>query len=278
MRDPHGIRPLVFGNLRDWGHVSASETPTLRSIDALYERTVKPGEVLLVGDSGLQEIEYAESSLRHCSLERIYLADEEHMYVQGQRYHSGKVLAKEAPVRYADMVVPILGSAAACARGYADKLGLRLVPAIRKINDDRAFMSQEDRKAVVRGKIEIDLEAIKDKVVVIVDDSRVRGDTSEVICEIMAKHTRELHIRFGSPRIVDNCYYGVDLKNRDELSAVRMTDEQYREITGVKSIKHLSLQGLHKAYGRRICTGCFTGQYPTTVPETQHEQAASLVY
>jgi amidophosphoribosyltransferase len=292
MRDPRGIRPLVFGPLRDWGHVFASETPTMAAIGASYDRTVKHGELVTVSDKGLQSIKYANLTQQYCALEGIYLSDAEHLSVRPKRYRSGLILAQESPVPNADVVIPILGSAQMAAAGYADGLGIPYVDILRKIKQVRAFMASGDRKEVARSKLavdmdklrgvfnelfeqdDIDLDRLKEMVAVVVDDTIVRGDTGEVVCEMLSPYFKEVHLRIASPEIVDNCDLGVDLKDKGALSANRMTAEEYCLQNGIASLAHLSMRGLHKAYGKKLCTGCFGGKYPFTVPA---DAAATLV-
>ncbi len=280
MRDPHGMRPLVLGELRDYGWVLASETPTLEAVGADFMRRVKPGELVTFSDKGLNSIRYAEVKPAFCALEGIYLSRPEHGQTRGKRYLSGKILAAEAPVHRSEdtIVVPILGSAAAGAAGYADTLDIPLVDAVKKTKEDRAFMASGDRQAVVAGKLAIDLDAIRNKTVVLVDDSMVRGDTCEVVAQQVAQVAAEVHVRILSPPVVDRCFHGVDLKTKEELIANRSTREDFRAKIGAASLEYLSLKGLRKAFGKNLCTGCFTGEYPTEVPvELQHTEKSATV-
>lgn len=278
MRDPRGMRPLVLGRLGTYGWMLASETPTLKAVDAQFVREIQPGELVVINSADeISSIQYAQTDPRSCVMEGVYLSSPDHLDTGQKRYASGRYLAREAPVE-ADMVVPILGTAKDAANGYAHELKLKYVEAITKIKDVRSFMAaaEESRKHMVRGKLAFDLDAMRDKKVVIIEDSAVRGNTLEVVCEILAPVVDELHIRIASPAFKGQCFYGVDIATNEELIMNRMSQNDFRRMIGANSLEYLSMTGLKAAFGDDICTGCLDGNYPTDVPVQLNTRRAAV--
>lgn len=272
MRDPHGVRPLYWGRLRDHGIVTASELPTLRliGIEAEDIREVMPGEKIVVDDSGVQNKRYAIAKPAFCGLEGVYLSKPDDPAIHEMRVRAGEILARHAPVENADLVVPVLGSARVASKAYAEALGIELdVSAIvKKEGAKRNFIDDADKRDLTKKpKHHIRPNRLVGKIVVIADDSIVRGDTLDYLVPRVAAVAEEVHVRSFSPPIVDLCNLGVNLKTQSELLAHRETAEETIERWGgkrgnVKSLAYLSLEGLRSAIGKEICDGCFGGSYP----------------
>lgn len=265
MRDPRGMRPLVLGRIGAHGYVLASESPTLEAVGATFEREIASAEMIVINDKeGLASIQYAQPNPKLCALEDIYLSGEGHVGVSDKRTRAGQILAEEAPPPSdVEIVVPVLGSARIAAEAYANALGLPVVQAIEKVGKDRAFMARGDRRLVVAGKLIVHKELIRGKRLVLFEDSVVRGDTLSVLCEGIVEEAESVDVRVSSPHIKGRCSYGVDIATEEELIMNQMTENEFKDRLGVRSLKYLSLQGLKKASGNGICTGCFDLDYPT---------------
>jgi amidophosphoribosyltransferase len=280
VRDPHGFRPLALGQLGDaW--VVCSETCALDLIGATYVRDVEPGEVLVIGPSGLKSLRpFPPAPLAHCIFEHVYFArpDSE---VFGQsvnevRTNLGRLLARETPVP-ADVVVPIPDSGVCAAIGYAEEAGVPLrFGLIRNHYVGRTFI--EPAQAIRHFGVKVKLNPVKsilaDQRVVLVDDSIVRGTTSRKIVKMVrATGAREVHVRISCPPTISPCFYGVDTPRRSELIAATHTLEEIRKYLGADSVAYLSLEGLLEAVGARrqqYCTSCYTGRYPVAFPRDEH--------
>jgi amidophosphoribosyltransferase len=280
VRDPHGFRPLALGQLGNaW--VVCSETCALDLIGATYVRDVEPGEVLVIGPSGLKSLRpFPPAPLAHCIFEHVYFArpDSE---VFGQsvnevRTNLGRLLARETPVP-ADVVVPIPDSGVCAAIGYAEEADVPMrFGLIRNHYVGRTFI--EPAQAIRHFGVKVKLNPVKsilaDQRVVLVDDSIVRGTTSRKIVKMVrAAGAREVHVRISCPPTISPCFYGVDTPRRSELIAATHTLEEIRKYLGADSVTYLSLEGLLEAVGKRrqqYCTSCYTGRYPVAFPRDEH--------
>jgi amidophosphoribosyltransferase len=276
VRDPHGFRPLALGRLGD-AYVVASETCAMDLIGATYERDIEPGEVLVVDRNGLRSYSpFAPRPSAHCVFEHVYFARPD-SYVFGQsvnevRTNLGRLLAGEAGVD-ADVVVPIPDSGLCAAVGYAEASGVPLrMGLIRNHYVGRTFIQpqQSIRGFKVKVKLNTVRSIIEGKRVVLVDDSIVRGTTSQkIVGMIKAAGAREVHMRISCPPTVSPCYYGIDTPHRDELIAATHSVSEIREYLGADSLSYLSLEGLQEAVGpshSRYCNACYTRDYPVEPP------------
>lgn len=272
VRDPVGIRPLCIGVL-DEGYVVASESCALMTVGADFVREVQPGEIIRIDANGFESYGIgAPQSHALCLLELVYFArpDSE---IMGERLHMmrqnmGRQLAREAPVE-ADVVVGLPDSATPAAIGFAQESGIPFSEALIKNRYiGRTFIqpNQRMRQQSVRLKFNVLPEVVRDKRVVLVDDTIVRGTTSRPIVDLVRNAgAREVHMRVHAPPIMWPCYLGVDLAKREELIAARLTIPQIAEHIGVDSLEYLSLDGLISAIGKgnnRFCHACMTGKYP----------------
>jgi amidophosphoribosyltransferase len=271
-RDPWGVRPLCLGRYGD-GWVVASESCALQTIGATYEREVQPGEILRIGEHGIEstKVELREPTAL-CMFEYIYFArpdsqlKDQSIYMA--RYRMGRQLAKEYPVE-ADVVMAVPDSAVPGGIGYAAESGLPYVEGLIKNRYiGRTFISpdQRMRSRGVQLKFNPVIENLQGQRVVVVDDSIVRGTTTPRIVQLLRDAgAREVHVRITSPPIKHPCYLGVDMASYDELIAANYTVEEIRRKIGADSLGYLSLEGLIAATGRdenEMCLGCLTGIYP----------------
>ena len=276
VRDPHGFRPLALGRLED-AYVVCSETCAMDLIGATYERDVEPGEVLVIGRDGLRSYKpFPTVQPAHCVFEHVYFArpdsDVFGLSVNEVRTNLGRLLAKESGVD-ADVVVPIPDSGLCAAVGYAESSGIPLrMGLIRNHYVGRTFIQpqQSIRGFKVKVKLNTVRSIINGKRVVLVDDSIVRGTTSQkIVGMIKAAGAREVHMRISCPPTVSPCYYGIDTPHRDELIAADHSVEEIRQFLGADTLLYLSLDGLHEAVGPThpsYCNACYTREYPVAPP------------
>jgi amidophosphoribosyltransferase len=275
-RDPHGFRPLELGRLgADW--VVASETCALDLVGARWERSLEPGELVLIDAHGLRStiVDDAEASRALCIFEYVYLArpdsDLDGVEVYGARVRMGEQLAREAPVE-ADLVMPIPDSGTPAAIGFARESGVPFGEGLIKNRYvGRTFIQPEQgmREQGIRLKFN-PLADVADKRVVVVDDSIVRGNTMrQITAMLFAGGAREVHVRVSSPPIISPCFYGIDFGDDEQLVASSRSQQDVCELVGATSLVHLSLEGMQQAVQRppsAVCRACFTGRYPAAVP------------
>jgi amidophosphoribosyltransferase len=276
VRDPHGFRPLALGRIGDT-YVVCSETCAMDLIGAEYVREVEPGEVLVIGPSGLRSyMPFAPTPSAHCIFEHVYFARPD-SYVFGKsvnevRTNLGRLLADESGVE-ADAVVPIPDSGLCAALGYAESSGVPLkMGLIRNHYVGRTFIQphQSVRGLKVKVKLNTVRSILEGKRIVLVDDSIVRGTTSKkIVSMIKAAGAREVHMRISCPPTVSPCYYGIDTPHRDELIAAKHSVDEIRDYMGADTLAYLSMDGLQQAVGDShpdYCTACYTKNYPVEPP------------
>jgi amidophosphoribosyltransferase len=279
VRDPHGFRPLAIGRLGD-AIIVCSETCALDLIGATYVRDVEPGEVLVVGPSGIRSLHpFGPARLAHCVFEHVYFSRPD-SYVFGEsvnevRTNFGRRLAQEAPVD-ADVVVPIPDSGVCAAIGYADTARLPMkMGLIRNHYVGRTFIqpAQSIRHFSVKVKLNPVRSILDGKRVVLVDDSIVRGTTSrKIVRMVRSAGAKEVHLRISCPPTLSPCFYGVDTPRRSELIAATHTLDEIRRYISADSLAYLSLDGLLTAVGEKrgtYCTSCYTGVYPVEFPRDE---------
>jgi amidophosphoribosyltransferase len=272
-RDFLGLNPLSIGAYGfDYGAV-ASETSALECIGADPKGDVKPGEAYLFTPYSVRRETLFKTCRRLCSFEYVYLARPDSVIdgipVYDVRYRIGVELAKEWPIE-ADYVVGVPDTALPFAIAYAQTLGLQF--HIGFISTGRKYRtaikpSIFERIVGVQLKLNPIRSVFRGRRIVIVDDSVIRGTTTRNIVSILKNRVgaREVHVLVGSPKVMYQCPYGVDVPPRDELIAANLSDEEVSYVTGADSIHWLSINGLQKALGigfGELCLGCFTGSYP----------------
>jgi amidophosphoribosyltransferase len=275
-RDAHGFRPLVIGRSSDsW--FFASESCALDLVGAELVREVEPGELVIADENGLEAIQVLDTRERRalCIWEYFYLArpdsELEGVEVHGARVRMGERLAQEAPAD-ADLVLPIPDSGIPAAIGFARALGIPFSEGLIKNRYvQRTFIQpgQELRRQGIRMKYHPVAE-VAGKRVVAVDDSIVRGNTTEQIVRMLFDAgATEVHVRVSSPPVVGQCFYGIDLADPSEMIAAGRTIEDVRQTIGATSLAYLSHDGLVESTQRpasALCRACLTGDYPTEVP------------
>jgi amidophosphoribosyltransferase len=280
IRDPYGFRPLVIGNLNG-STVVASETTSLDLIGAEYEREVEPGEILVINRKGRESFMPVRAPrLARCVFEHIYFSRPDSVVFGSQVYTTrnlfGRQLAIEAPVPGADVVIPVPDSGVSAAIGFSKESGTNFeMGLIRSHYVGRTFIEPEQRIRHFGVKLKLSpVESVlRDRIVVVVDDSIVRGTTSRKIVQMLrAKGAKEVHLRISSPPTRWPCYYGVDTPSREELIAARLqTNEEIAAEMTADSVGYLSLRGMHKVVsggaGDGWCDACFSGRYPVPPEE-----------
>jgi amidophosphoribosyltransferase len=279
IRDPHGFRPLALGRLGE-AYVVCSETCAMDLIGATYERDVEPGEVLIISADGVRSINaFPPAPLAHCIFEHVYFARPD-SYVFGRsvnevRTELGRVLAREQPIA-ADVVVPVPDSGVCAAMGYAEASGVPLrMGLIRNHYVGRTFIQPQAaiRHFGVKVKLNPVRSVLSERRVILVDDSLVRGTTSQKIVRMVrAAGAKEVHVRISCPPTISPCFYGVDTPRKAELIAATHTLEEIREFLEADSVAYLSLEGLLSTVGSErgsYCSSCYTGNYPVEFPRDE---------
>ncbi|MEL6563999.1 MAG: amidophosphoribosyltransferase [Pseudomonadota bacterium] len=278
VRDPLGVRPLVLGKL-DTGYVLSSETCALDIIGAAFVREIEPGEMVVITEGGIDSrFPFRPQKPRFCIFEHVYFSRPDSILggrsVYETREAIGRELAKEAPVD-ADLVCPVPDSGTPAAIGFSLESGIPYAMGIiRNQYMGRTFIepTEQIRNMGVRLKLNVNRALIRDKRVILVDDSVVRGTTSRKIKEmILDAGAAEVHFRIASPPTAWPCFYGVDTPNREKLLAATMSEDEMCTHLGVDSLRFISLDGLYRAVGEakgrdadapQYCDACFSGEYP----------------
>ena len=273
VRDPYGMKPLCMGKLND-SYVFASETAALNIMGAQILRDVRPGEIVVVNNSGMSSIntKTAETTAM-CIFEFVYLARTDSFIdgvsVYDARYEAGRILAQEAPAK-ADYVVGVPDSGLAAAFGFAEQSGIPIAEGLVKNRYvGRTFIqpSQSIREMAVNLKLNPLRSRIEGKSIVLVDDSIVRGTTSRRIVQMLKEvgGAKEIHMRISSPPVHYPCPYGIDTPDKDLLIANQMSFEEIQELIGADSLSFISEDGLLRTpVGAKcnFCAACFNGNYP----------------
>jgi amidophosphoribosyltransferase len=276
-RDPHGFRPLCIGK-RDHSYILASETCALETVGAEYVRDVLPGEVVTITpEHGIEsnlEMCLPENEQARCVFEYIYFARPDSridgVSVYNARLQSGRFLAIDDPVE-ADIVVGVPESGNAAAMGYSMQSGIPYGTAfVKNSYVGRTFIKpkQSSRESSVRVKLNVLGDAVKGKRVIMIDDSIVRGTTSDKIVSMLKKAgAKEVHVKISSPPFLWPCYFGTDIPAREQLIAYNRSVEDIRRIIGADTLSYLKEERLSEMVeGLGICSGCFTGKYPMEPP------------
>lgn len=278
VRDPYGFRPLSLGRL-DGAWIAASETCALDLIGADYIRDIEPGEVVVFGEDGMRSsFPFPEPPRRaFCIFEYIYFSRPDSRifgdYVDKTRRKLGKNLALEHPAE-ADIVISVPDSSNTAALGYASRSGLKYeIGLIRNHYVGRTFIQPDQtiRDFKVKVKFNPVGGVLKDRRVVVVEDSIVRGTTMRQLVRMLREAgAREVHVRVSCPPIRFPCFYGMDFQTHGELIASKRSVEEIREFIGADSLGYLSKEGMLDAMPGNpedYCTACFDGEYPVEVEE-----------
>ncbi len=273
-RDPHGFRPLCYGKTEDGAYVVASESCALAAVGAAFIRDVEPGEILIFGKEGVV------SRREHCGKEKKKLCVFEYIYfarpdsvIDGRSVHAarvtaGRILAQTSPVD-ADIVIGVPDSGLDAAIGYSLESGIPYgIGLIKNKYVGRTFIAPSDRSDRVRIKLSAIEEVVKGKRIVMIDDSIVRGTTSERIVSLLRESgAKEIHMRVSSPPFLYPCFYGTDIDSQKNLISSHHTVEQIAKIIGADTLGFLPVEKLRLLPGNGdYCSACFDGLYPTSIP------------
>ena len=278
-RDPRGFRPLCYGRTADGTVVAASESCALTAVGASLVRDVDPGEILVFRSAGgtVRETSIREhcgkAPRRFCVFETIYFARPDSVLdgvsIHRARRTAGRILAAAHPAD-ADVVIGVPDSGLDAALGFSEASRIPYgIGLIKNKYIGRTFISpgQDKRLDQVRIKLAVVEDTVRDKRVVLLDDSIVRGTTSGRIVRLLREAgAREVHMRVSAPPFLNPCYYGTDIDSRDNLIACGRTEEEIARIIGADSLGYLPPDRLTELGGGGICTACFTGDYPTAIP------------
>ena len=279
-RDPFGFKPLCIGK-RENAYILASESCALDTIGAEFIRDVEPGEIVTITpDHGIQSDRSMcfsgeeQHKTARCIFEYIYFGRPD-SYMDGVSiYHSriqaGRYLAMDSPVE-ADLVVGVPESGNAAALGYSLESGIPYGTAfVKNSYVGRTFIKpkQSSRESSVRVKLNVLREAVEGKRVIMIDDSIVRGTTSDRIVRMLREAgAKEVHMRVSSPPFLHPCYFGTDVPEREQLIAHNRSVDEICRIIGADSLGYLRLERLSEMVdGLPVCRGCFTGKYPLDPP------------
>jgi len=277
IRDPFGIRPLVIGKLNK-SYVLASETCAFDIIGAKFIREIENGEIVIITENGLESIKpFPKVKERPCIFEYIYFSRPDSIInsisVYEYRKRLGAELAKESSIK-ADLIIPVPDSGVPAAIGYSEEIKKNVeLGIIRNHYVGRTFIepTQQIRSLGVKLKHNVNKTLIKDKSLILIDDSLVRGTTSVKIIKMLYEAgAKEVHLKIASPPIKYPDYYGIDTPDKGELLASKFDLEGMQKFTKAKTLQFLSLEGLYKSMGYekrnsaypQFTDHCFTGEYP----------------
>jgi amidophosphoribosyltransferase len=273
-RDPHAVRPLVWGEDEDFV-IFASETTALDINGIPYKGVVEGGELVIVDNKGMKRKSLMKKEPKHCMFEYVYFSRPDSVInglpVYEVREKLGKILAKEHPIKKseADVVIPVPDTSRTAALVFANELGIPFEEGLiknRYIGRTFIMPNQLARSEAVRLKLNPVRKVIEGKRIVLVDDSIVRGTTlREIVKMVREAGAKEVHLRITCPPIRDPCFYGVDMSTYSELIANEKSVEEIRKYLNADSLGFISIEGVKKAIGLPLCTGCLDQDYPTEI-------------
>ena len=279
-RDKYGLRPISMGQLPNGAYVFSSETCAFEVVGAKFVRDLEPGEIVRVKNGNLKSMLYTNDVVdKICAMEYIYFSRPDSnldgINVHTTRKLSGKQLFNEAPVD-ADLVIGVPDSSISAAIGYSEASGIPYeMGLIKNKYVGRTFIqpTQEMREQGVRMKLSAVSSIVKNKRVVMIDDSIVRGTTSKRIVRLLKEAgAKEVHVRIASPAIKWPCFYGVDMSTIDELISNKLSTEELCEYIEADSLAFISEEGIDKSihYNKEehkcsLCLACFNGEYVTNL-------------
>ena len=275
VRDPHGFRPLCYGMTKEGYCIVASESCALKAVGAEFIRDVEPGEILIFSDEGVQSRREhcGEKKRTGCVFEYIYFARPDSVIdsvsVSAARVRAGKILAAAHPAE-ADIVVGVPDSGLDAALGFSEASGIPYrIGLIKNRYIGRTFIAPDGRLDQVKIKLSAIGEAVNGKRIVLIDDSIVRGTTSGQIVRILREAgAKEIHMRISAPPFLHPCYYGTDIDSEEHLIACHASVPEIARRIGADSLGHLPVEALPELAGSgAVCSACFSGEYPTAVPE-----------
>lgn len=278
-RDKNGFRPLCYGKTSNGEYIIASESCALDSVGAEFIRDIEKGEILVFGKDGIKSIKEhcGKEKQTACVFEYVYFARPDSI-IEGKNVHearikAGEILAEEHPVN-ADVVVGVPDSGLDAALGYSKASKIPYgIGFIKNKYIGRTFIYPEVKSRMDKVKIKLNpiANVVKGKRVILIDDSIVRGTTSERIVKLLRDAgATEVHMRVSAPPFINPCYYGTDIDSKENLIACKYTISEIAKKIGADSLGYLSLEGVKKiGYVNEksgFCVACFDGIYPTEIP------------
>ena len=273
-RDPYGFRPLCYGKTKEGMYVVASESCAISAVGAEFIRDVEPGEILIFSRDGIV------SRREHCNTKKKTLCVFEYIYfsrpdsvIDGRSVHAariaaGRILAQEHPAD-ADVVIGVPDSGLDAALGYSRESGIPYgIGLIKNKYIGRTFIAPGDRFDQVKIKLSAVEEVVKNKDIVLVDDSIVRGTTCERIVSLLKEAgANRIHMRVSAPQFLYPCFYGTDIDSQENLISCHYSVQEISRMIGADSLGFLPLKSLQELSGNmEYCSACFDGRYPTKVP------------
>ena len=281
VRDPHGFKPLCIGKLKN-SYIISSESCAIESVGGSVIRDVEPGELVVIDDNGLTSYNCEiKKKTSLCLFEYVYVARPDSVIdgviVNEARRRAGEILYKENPV-VADIVCGVPDSGLDAAQGYAAASGITYATAFIKnkyIGRTPDGVGTDKKEKLLRMRLNVLENVVRDKRVVIIDDSIIHGNTSAHIVKMLKKAgAREVHMRISSPEFRHRCYFGIDLPDEENLISNKLTVEELRQRIGADSLNFLSVEGLHgiaEGCSIGLCDSCFTGVYYADKPKVIYE-------
>ena len=276
VRDPYGFRPLCYGRTADGTYIVASESCALRAVGAKLIRDINPGEIMMFYDGQVKSIQTNLKEVKKiCVFEYIYFARPDSIIdgvsVHASRVRAGEILAEEHPAE-ADIVIGAPDSGLDAALGFSQESGIPYeMGFIKNKYIGRTFISPTKKTRVDGVKIKLAVldEVVRDKRVVLVDDSIVRGTTMGRVVKLLRDAgAKEVHVRISSPPFLHPCYYGTDIDSEKNLIACHHTIQEICGIIGADSLGYFPVERLGELTGGKgYCNACFTGEYPTSIPD-----------
>ncbi|MTI65031.1 MAG: amidophosphoribosyltransferase [Firmicutes bacterium] len=270
IRDPYGIKPLCLGE-KNGDYILTSESCALNTLEANFIRDINPGEIIIIDNNKINSFTYTEHTKNLCIFEIIYFARRDSIIdginIYASRKRAGIILAKESPID-ADIVMAIPTSGVAAALGYSEESKIPYAEGFVK-NEyiGRTFIQpkQKTRKQKINIKLNVIKENIKNKRIILVDDSIVRGNTiKKTIQKLKLNGAKKVHVRISSPPIKHPCYLGINTPKKNELIASNEDIESIRKKIDADTLNYISLNGLIQSTGKdnEFCLGCFNNEYP----------------
>ena len=273
-RDPHGFRPLCYGQTEEGTIVVASESCALRAVGARFVRDVEPGEILVFSREGVtsRREHCGKAPKKLCVFEYIYFARPDSVLdgqsVHAARVRAGALLARTCPAQ-ADLVIGVPDSGLDAALGYSRASGIPYgIGLIKNKYVGRTFIAPGNRLDQVSIKLSALEEAVRGKRLVLIDDSIVRGTTSgRIVALLREAGAREIHLRISAPPFLFPCFYGTDIDSQENLIACHHSVPEIAEMLGADSLGYLPVEELGELAGNgEYCSACFDGRYPTAIP------------
>ncbi|BEU87946.1 amidophosphoribosyltransferase [Selenomonas sp. TAMA-11512] len=276
VRDPQGMRPVCYGMTSDGVYVVASESCALTAVGAKFIRDLKPGEILAFTEDGVtSRLEHCNKKQRSsCIFEYIYFArpdsEIDGISIHASRLKAGRILYESFPVD-ADVVIGVPDSGLDAALGYSQASGIPYgIGLIKNKYIGRTFIApgQENRMDKVRIKLAPIIDTVKNKRVILIDDSIVRGTTSQRIVNLLRQAgTKEIHLFVTAPPFKHPCYYGTDIDSVEHLIACNHSIDEIKTLVGADSLGYFPMERLSELCdGLGYCSACFSGSYPTAIP------------